>query len=86
MPLGRERKNHYVATMSTRSKGTIGVLTAGADCRELKAVIRGVSKAVMHNRMKVVGTCAKDGFRGLQNRTMLAHDRCTRKDLYETLR
>ena len=55
--------------MPRKSKGTIGVLTAGGDCPGLNAVIRGVSKAAMHYGMKVIGI--KDGFRGLiENRTM----------------
>ena len=55
--------------MPTKSKGTIGVLTAGGDCPGLNAAIRGVSKAAMHYGFEVVGI--KDGFRGLiENRTL----------------
>jgi phosphofructokinase-like protein len=46
-----------------KSKGTIGILTAGGDCPGLNAVIRGVSKAAMHYGWKVLGI--QDGFRGL---------------------
>lgn len=49
--------------MATKSKGTIGILTAGGDCPGLNAVIRGVAKAAMHYGIKVVGI--HDGFRGL---------------------
>ena len=49
--------------MAKKSKGTIGILTAGGDCPGLNAVIRGVAKAAMHYGIKVVGI--HDGFRGL---------------------
>lgn len=52
-----------------KSKGTIGILTAGGDCPGLNAVIRGVSKAAFHYGWKVMGI--QDGFRGLvENRMM----------------
>lgn len=52
-----------------KSKGTIGILTAGGDCPGLNAVIRGVAKAAMHYGWRVVGI--QDGFRGLvENRVM----------------
>lgn len=52
-----------------KSRGTIGILTAGGDCPGLNAVIRGVSKAAMHYGWKVVGI--QDGFRGLvENRVI----------------
>lgn len=52
-----------------KSKGTIGVLTAGGDCPGLNAVIRGVAKAAMHYGWKVIGI--QDGFRGLvENRVI----------------
>jgi 6-phosphofructokinase 1 len=55
--------------MAKKSKGTIGILTAGGDCPGLNAVIRGVAKAAMHYGLSVIGI--KDGFRGLvENRTM----------------
>jgi len=55
--------------MAKKSKGTIGILTAGGDCPGLNAVIRGVAKAAMHYGLTVIGI--KDGFRGLvENRTM----------------
>lgn len=46
-----------------KSRGTIGILTAGGDCPGLNAVIRGVSKAAMHYGWRVIGI--QDGFRGL---------------------
>ena len=56
--------------MPTKSKGTIGILTAGGDCPGLNAVIRAVAKAAMHYGIKVVGI--RDGFRGLvENRTVV---------------
>lgn len=59
--------------MSSRYKGTIGILTAGGDCPGLNAVIRGVAKAAMHHGMRVVGI--QDGFRGLvENRVMPIDD------------
>lgn len=52
-----------------KSRGTIGILTAGGDCPGLNAVIRGVSKAAMHYGWKVMGI--QDGFRGLvENRVV----------------
>ncbi len=52
-----------------KSKGTIGILTAGGDCPGLNAVIRGVAKAAMHYGWKVLGV--QDGFRGLvENRVV----------------
>lgn len=52
-----------------KSKGTIGILTAGGDCPGLNAVIRGVSKAAIHYGWKVLGV--HDGFRGLiENRVV----------------
>jgi 6-phosphofructokinase 1 len=52
-----------------KSKGTIGILTAGGDCPGLNAVIRGVAKAAMHYGWKVIGI--QDGFRGLvENRVV----------------
>lgn len=55
--------------MAIKSKGTIGILTAGGDCPGLNAVIRGVAKAAMHYGIRVVGI--RDGFRGLiENRTV----------------
>lgn len=51
-----------------KSKGTIGILTAGGDCPGLNAVIRGVSKAAMHYGWKVMGI--QDGFRGLVENRM----------------
>lgn len=55
--------------MPKKSRGTIGILTAGGDCPGLNAVIRGVAKAAMHHGIRVVGI--RDGFRGLvENRTM----------------
>lgn len=55
--------------MPSKSKGRIGILTAGGDCPGLNAVIRGVSKAAMHHGIEVIGI--KDGFRGLiERRTM----------------
>ena len=55
--------------MASKSRGTIGILTAGGDCPGLNAVIRGVAKAAMHYGIEVIGI--KDGFRGLvENRTM----------------
>jgi ATP-dependent phosphofructokinase / diphosphate-dependent phosphofructokinase len=55
--------------MARKSKGTIGILTAGGDCPGLNAVIRGVAKAAMHYGLDVVGIL--DGFRGLiEHRTM----------------
>lgn len=56
--------------MATKTKGTIGILTAGGDCPGLNAVIRGVAKAAMHYGIRVIGI--RDGFRGLvENRTMV---------------
>jgi 6-phosphofructokinase 1 len=52
-----------------KSKGTIGILTAGGDCPGLNAVIRGVSKAAMHYGWKVLGI--QDGFRGLVENRMV---------------
>ncbi|MEX0326230.1 MAG: 6-phosphofructokinase [Puniceicoccaceae bacterium] len=52
-----------------KSKGTIGILTAGGDCPGLNAVIRGVSKAAMHYGWKVLGI--QDGFRGLVENRMI---------------
>jgi 6-phosphofructokinase 1 len=52
-----------------RSKGTIGILTAGGDCPGLNAVIRGVAKAAMHYGWKVLGI--QDGFRGLVENRMV---------------
>jgi 6-phosphofructokinase len=49
--------------MPSKSKGTIGILTAGGDCPGLNAVIRAVAKAAMHYGIKVIGI--QDGFRGL---------------------
>lgn len=46
-----------------KTKGTIGILTAGGDCPGLNAVIRGVAKAAMHYNWRVLGI--QDGFRGL---------------------
>lgn len=55
--------------MPSKTKGTIGILTAGGDCPGLNAVIRAVAKAAMHYGIKVVGI--RDGFRGLvENRTL----------------
>lgn len=55
--------------MPKKTRGTIGILTAGGDCPGLNAVIRGVAKAAMHHGIRVVGI--RDGFRGLvENRTM----------------
>ena len=55
--------------MAAKSKGRIGILTAGGDCPGLNAVIRGVAKAAMHYGIEVTGIL--DGFRGLiENRTM----------------
>ncbi|NDV60965.1 6-phosphofructokinase [Puniceicoccales bacterium CK1056] len=51
-----------------KSRGTIGILTAGGDCPGLNAVIRGVSKAAMHYGWKVMGV--RDGFRGLVENRM----------------
>lgn len=52
-----------------KSKGTIGILTAGGDCPGLNAVIRGVAKAAMHYGWRVIGI--QDGFRGLiENRVV----------------
>ncbi|MEX0324445.1 MAG: 6-phosphofructokinase [Puniceicoccaceae bacterium] len=51
-----------------KSKGTIGILTAGGDCPGLNAVIRGVSKAAFHYGWKVMGI--QDGFRGLVENRM----------------
>lgn len=51
-----------------KSRGTIGILTAGGDCPGLNAVIRGVSKAAMHYGWKVLGV--RDGFRGLVENRM----------------
>jgi 6-phosphofructokinase 1 len=52
-----------------KSRGTIGILTAGGDCPGLNAVIRGVAKAAMHYGWKVIGI--QDGFRGLvENRVL----------------
>ena len=59
--------------MPSRSRGTIGILTAGGDCPGLNAVIRGVAKAAMHHGMRVIGI--QDGFRGLvENRVMPIDD------------
>ncbi|MGA1205356.1 MAG: 6-phosphofructokinase [Opitutales bacterium] len=52
-----------------KTRGTIGILTAGGDCPGLNAVIRGVSKAAMHYGWKVVGI--QDGFRGLVENRMI---------------
>ena len=55
--------------MPQKSRGTIGILTAGGDCPGLNAVIRGVAKAAMHYGIRVLGI--HDGFRGLvENRTL----------------
>ncbi len=51
-----------------KTKGTIGILTAGGDCPGLNAVIRGVSKAAFHYGWKVMGI--QDGFRGLVENRM----------------
>lgn len=56
--------------MAAKTKGTIGILTAGGDCPGLNAVIRGVAKAAMHYGIRVIGI--RDGFRGLiENRTVM---------------
>lgn len=55
--------------MPSKTKGTIGILTAGGDCPGLNAVIRAVAKAAMHYGIKVIGI--RDGFRGLvENRAI----------------
>ncbi len=55
--------------MPKKSRGTIGILTAGGDCPGLNAVIRGVAKAAMHYGIRVLGF--QDGFRGLvENRAI----------------
>lgn len=47
----------------------IGILTSGGDCPGLNAAIRGVARAALHHKIKVVGIL--DGFRGLaENRSI----------------
>jgi ATP-dependent phosphofructokinase / diphosphate-dependent phosphofructokinase len=58
--------------MAARTRGTIGILTAGGDCPGLNAAIRGVAKAAMHHGMRVIGV--HDGFRGLVENRVIAID------------